>query len=133
MLVKGNGALLVGRRTIPQFPIRSAALALAIGVSVGACSTYGGYGSGYGQSSRVSLGYSSNPYWGWNSDYYYPGTGYYVYDSYRRPHRWTLSQQRYWTGRQTPWRSHDRRAVRNNWRDFRRDRRDRDGRRDRRN
>ena len=39
---------------------------------------YGGYGYGYG-----------SPYYGWYDNYYYPGTGYYVYDTYRRPHAMT--------------------------------------------
>ena len=57
-------------------------------------SPYGGYGSPYG------YGYGS-PYWGWNDGFYYPGTGYYVYDSSRRPYRWTDSQRRYWEQRRT--------------------------------
>ena len=111
---------------MPQFPFRSVSFALAAGLSLGACSTYGGYGGGYGSygtSSRVSVGYSNSPYWGWNDGYYYPGTGYYVYDSYRRPYRWNQVQQRYWSGRQSVWRSHDRRQLRQNWREFRRNRR----------
>ena len=50
-----------------------------------------GYGAGY-----PGYGYGYAPYWGWYDDFYYPGTGYYVYDSYRRPHRWTDAQRRYW-------------------------------------
>lgn len=61
---------------------------LSVGVGYG--SYYGGYG-GYG-------GYSS-PYYGWYNDYYYPGTGYYVYDSYRRPHVMTTTQRTYWSSR----------------------------------
>ena len=49
------------------------------------------YGSGYG----YPYGYGSS-YYGWNNGYYYPCTGYYVYDRNRRPHRWTDAQQRYW-------------------------------------
>jgi hypothetical protein len=56
---------------------------------------YGGYyGAGYG-----GYGYGS-PYYGWYDDYYYPGTGIYVYDSYRRPRAWTSRERSYWTGRQ---------------------------------
>src|SRR3546814_6614847 len=44
------------------------------------------------------LGYAPS-YYGWYGDYYYPGTGVYVYDRYRRPHRWSSSQQRYWSRR----------------------------------
>ena len=41
-------------------------------------------------------GYGS-PYYGWYGDYYYPGTGYYVYDSYRRPYAMTTTQRQYWS------------------------------------
>ena len=54
---------------------------------------YGMYGSGYGYG-----GYGS-PY-GWYDNYYYPGSGSYVYDSYRRPHVWTNTQRSYWSSRQ---------------------------------
>lgn len=52
-----------------------------------------GYGSPYG-----SLGYGS-PY-GWYDGFYYPGTGYYVYDAYRQPHVWSSTQRTYWASRQ---------------------------------
>jgi hypothetical protein len=91
------------------------ALILASGASLSGCASYyGGYG-GYGGYSGVSVGISSggyydpyyggsgyyggSPYWGWNDGYYYPGTGYYVYDSYRRPYRWSDAQRRYWSQR----------------------------------
>lgn len=56
-----------------------------------------GYGSPYGYG--ASYGYGS-PYYGWYDGYYYPGTGYYVYNSYRQPVVWSDSQRRYWTDRQ---------------------------------
>lgn len=94
---------------------------------------YEGFGSPYG-----SGNYRSS--YGWYNGYYYPGTGYYVYDSNRRSYRWNDSQRRYWEGRRDP--RVDQRRVRANWRDFRnqrvqerrQDRRDdrRDRRRDRR-
>ena len=120
---------------------RTALLALAAGLSLGACSTYDGYGHGYG---GVSIGYgsgyydsyydpywdhyASNPYWGWYDGYYYPGTGIYIYDAYRRPYRWNDRYARYWTDRRHYWDRRgdwreDRREFRDNWRDFRRDRR----------
>lgn len=104
--------------------LRSAALALTAAIGLGGCSTYGMYGSpygglsvgygnydpyygyGYGYSpygySRYGYnsGYFGSPYWGWYDDFYYPGTGYYVYDRYRRPHRWSDSQRVFWTQRQ---------------------------------
>lgn len=101
------------------------------GVNVGI--GYGGYG-GYGGSydPYFASGYG-NPYWGWYNGFYYPGTGYYVYDQYRRPYRWNDYQRRYWEGRRYGYRG-DRRELRQNWRDFARERRgdDRAFRRDRR-
>jgi hypothetical protein len=64
----------------------------------GYCSPYGGYG-GYGGSRYGSRYGCIDPYWGWYGDYYYPGTGYYVYDRHRRPYRWNDRQRRYWSER----------------------------------
>ncbi|MCC2979260.1 hypothetical protein [Sphingomonas sp. IC4-52] len=66
---------------------------------------WGGYGPGYGST------------FGWYNDFYYPGTGVYVYDRFRRPHRWNDAQRRYWQGR-PGWNQPGARA---NWNDFRRD------------
>jgi hypothetical protein len=136
--------------------IRAATLAIAAGLSLSACVYddgygYGGLSVGYGSAGyydgyydpyygghygRSSYGYA--PYWGWYNGYYYPGTGYYVYDSYRRPHRWNDHQQRYWVDRQRTFRNYgnrqEYRELRDNWRDFRQDRRrdDREFRQDRR-
>ncbi len=93
---------------------------LAAGLaSLGACADdYGRYGY-----SGVSVGYNAgwgDPYWGWNGDYYYPGTGYYVYDRHRVRHRWDDGQRGYWEQRRNNWRG-DRR-WRNNWHGFRRPR-----------
>ena len=98
----------------------------ALGLGTAACT------DGYGYSG-VSMGYGTayaDPYWGgpggygyapaafgWYEDFYYPGTGVYVYDRYRRPFRWNAGQQRYWQGR-PGWGGS---AARANWRDFRRD------------
>ena len=129
------------------YPLRTAALALAAAVGLSACTTYGyggysglsvGYGDpyygygygypryGYSRYGYSRLGYGYSPYWGWYDGFYYPGTGYYVYDSYRRPHRWSDRHRRYWTERQRTFRrtdSSDLREIRQNWSDFRRDRR----------
>jgi hypothetical protein len=52
---------------------------------------YGGYGY-----SGLSYGYASPGYgYGWYDDYYYPGTGYYVYERSGARHRWNDSQRRY--------------------------------------
>jgi hypothetical protein len=104
-----------------------AGLALAAGFGLSGCASDGyGYGGGYG---GVSLGYnggdwdpyyggySGSPYWGWNNDYYYPGTGYYVYDRQNRRHRWNDSQRGYWQGRTQSW-QRDRRDIRPVWRDY---------------
>jgi hypothetical protein len=74
-------------------------------VSVGYSSGYGGYGgygygSGYGYPYGGYGGYGSygglgSPY-GWYDNYYYPGTGYYVYDSARRAYPMSTTQRRYW-------------------------------------
>lgn len=60
-------------------------------------SSYGSYGSPYGYGGYSSYG---SPYYGWNNGYYYPGTGYYVYDSNRVPHTMSSGQRDYWTNRQ---------------------------------
>jgi hypothetical protein len=63
------------------------------GVSVGS----GYYGGGY-YDDYWGPGYYG-PTYGWYNDYYYPGSGYYVYDRGGRRHRWNEGQQRYWEGR----------------------------------
>ncbi|MDT8759534.1 hypothetical protein MZO42_12580 [Sphingomonas psychrotolerans] len=78
------------------------------GVSLGYAS--GGYYDGY----DPYYSYGPSSYFGWYGDYYYPGTGYYVYDRYRRPHRWNQGQQRYWYDRGRSWRG----ERRQNWEGF---------------
>ena len=86
-----------------------AALGMALGLT--ACVDeygYGGLSAGYGSGGYYGdsydgyggggYGYSSS--YGWYGDYYYPGTGIYVYDQYRRPYRWNDNQRRYWADRQ---------------------------------
>jgi hypothetical protein len=113
-----------------------AAGALSLGGCAYGYGGYGGYGGfgGYGGSS-ISIGYSSgyydpwyggygygygSPYYGWYDNFYYPGTGYYVYDTYRRPHRMSSRQQSYWSRRspalRTSGTTHHR--VRANWSGF---------------
>src|SRR3546814_11108639 len=75
--------------------IRTALLAVAAAFSVSACGYYDDYGYGYG--GGLSVGYNSagyyDPYYGygyggygwpsyygWYNDFYYPGTGFYIYD-----------------------------------------------------
>ena len=96
------------------FQIRTAALTVAAAIGLSACmSPYGyggvgvgagyggGYYDGYGPGYGYASGYGYEPYWGWYDGYYYPGSGYYVYDSYRRPHRWDDDHRRHWEGRRT--------------------------------
>jgi len=67
-------------------------------IGYGAPGYYGGYYDDF-----YDGGYGV-PYYGWYGGYYYPGSGYYVYDRYRRPHRWNDSQRQYWEHRGTGWR-----------------------------
>lgn len=88
---------------------------------------YGGYGGYYGYGSPYyGYGYGS-PYYGgyepfgWYDDFYYPGTGYYVYDTYRRPHVMTSTQRAYWSSRSPSLRTTTTRTVvRPNWSGFER-------------
>lgn len=78
-----------------------------------------GYGGGYGYSPygyRSAYGYS--PYWGWNDGFYYPGTGYYVYDRYRRPRVMTDAERQYWTQRATSTDRSKTGKLLDNWADF---------------
>jgi hypothetical protein len=60
-----------------------------------------------------------SPYYVWYNDYYYPGTGYYVYDTYRRPHVMTTTQRQYWSTRSPALRTTSTRtSVRPNWSGF---------------
>jgi hypothetical protein len=109
--------------------LRPVAIVLAAGIGLGGCASYSpyGYGSGvsvgygnagygdpyydgysgygygspygYGAGYGYGSGYGYAPYYGWNNGYYYPGTGYYVYDSYRRPRVWTEAERQYWAER----------------------------------
>ena len=67
---------------------------------------YGGYGSygGYGGYGGYYGGY--DPF-GWYGDFYYPGTGIYVYDRTRNRHVWSDDQHRYWR-RRDRWQNHGR-------------------------
>ena len=85
------------------------------GVSVSIGTGYGGYGYG----SPYYGGYGYNSPFGWYNNYYYPGTGYYVYDRYRRPYSMTTTQRNYWASRSPALRtSGTRTAVRENWSGF---------------
>lgn len=88
---------------------------IAGGAALSSCTDRGGYGY-----TGVSVGYSASygdPYWGWYGDYYYPGTGFYVYDRNHHRSRWTDAQRGYWEGRRSNWRGG---RARSNWDGFRR-------------
>ena len=102
-------------------------------LALGGCADYygAGYGGGYGYGGPyVGVGYSSgyyDPYYGgygygsqfgWYGDYYYPGSGLYVYDTYRQPHVMTTSQRTYWTRRSPALRTGSTTKVRENWSGF---------------
>ncbi len=85
-----------------------AALAAVASLGLGACTTYDDYGY---PTSRVSVGVGYGaPYYGWYDGYYYPGTGYYIYDRRGDRHRWSNRYRNYWIAR----RPHDRRYY-DNW------------------
>jgi hypothetical protein len=68
------------------------------GIGVGVGSGYGGYGydpyyAGYGS------GYGYSPYYGWYNGFYYPGTGYWVYDPDRNRREMTPEERAYWRAR----------------------------------
>ena len=79
--------------------------------------TYGNYGA-YGAPYR---GYAQ-PYGGWYNNYYYPGTGVYVYDRQRRRYPISDTQRRYWEQQRIA-RSRNP-EIRENYREYRTERRD---------
>jgi hypothetical protein len=113
-------------------------LLAATALALGGCAYdygYGGYGSyvgvgGYYGGPYYSYGgpyygydYGYDPF-GWYGDYYYPGVGIYVYDRDRHRRVWDNDQQRYWSSRETQYRSRTGRAMtREDWSRFNRNRR----------
>jgi hypothetical protein len=110
--------------------LRSAVLALAASLSLGACAYgsgyghtgvsvgYGSYGGGYGRYGRGycdpyfndcaygGYGYA-DPWFGWYDNVYYPGVGVFVYDRYGRRFNWADHHRSYWMGRRGYWGSRD--------------------------
>ena len=76
--------------------ICAAALVATASIGLAGCVT-DGYGGGYVTSGYAS--YGGDPYYGWYDDYYYPGSGYYIYDRGGRHHRWNDKHRRYWESR----------------------------------
>jgi len=64
---------------------------------------YDGYGGGYGYGPSLAYG-GYGGYGGWYNDFYYPGSGIYVFDRSGRRSRWNDGQRRYWEGRREQWR-----------------------------
>lgn len=107
-------------RRFNKVVLAAAALTATMGLS--ACNDgygYGGVGLGYNSAAWDPYygGYTGDPYWGWNNDYYYPGTGYYVFDRSNRRYRWNAQQRGYWQGRSQGWRGAHR-EIRPMWRDY---------------
>ena len=70
---------------------------------------YSGYGYGYGSPyySGYGYGYGSpyyDSYYGWNNGFYYPGTGWYVYDRDRHRRPMTDEEKSFWETRIQAWR-----------------------------
>jgi len=81
---------------------------VSIGIGYGGYG-YGGYGGYYGDYGGYGYGSPYGGYYdpfGWYGDFYYPGSGIYVYDRDRHRHQWTDDQRRYWEQRRQHW--HDR-------------------------
>jgi hypothetical protein len=72
---------------------------------------YGGYGAypgyygGFGYGSSYYGGYGYGSPFGWYDNFYYPGSGIYVYDTSRRPYAMTTTQRQYWSKRSPALRS----------------------------
>lgn len=87
-----------------------AAIGLAGALALGGCAYddgyYGGvsvgtgyYGGGYYDDYWGPGYYRPGFYSGWYDGFYYPGSGYYIYDRSGHRHRWNDSQRRYWESR----------------------------------
>ena len=100
--------------------VKTAAIVLAASAGLAGCAygPYGGVsvGAGYGNYGYGSYGYDpyysgygygyGDPfsYYGWNNGYYYPGSGWYVYDRHRHRYPMTDAQKQFWRDRIDHWR-----------------------------
>lgn len=77
---------------------------MSVGTGYYAGDYYGpaGYGAG-----GFGNGFGNGGFGGWYNDFYYPGTGYYVFDRGGRRHRWNDGQRSYWEGRRAQYRGRD--------------------------
>ena len=87
------GALALGGCAYGDLGYGSATAAVTAAYGYGYGGYYGGYGygGGYGGYGYGGYGITDTPHYGWYDDYYYPGSGIYVYDSYRRRHVWNTA------------------------------------------
>ena len=95
--------------------IRGALVALAASAGLAACTNMGPFGGvgvgigsqygnpygyspyGYGYGSPYGSYYGGYPYFGWHNGFYYPGSGYWVYDPDGHPSPITEDQRNYWS------------------------------------
>jgi len=100
---------------------------VGLGLGYGGYGGYGDYGYAYGPYGGYGAypGYYGGfgaPYYGWYDSFYYPGSGIYVYDSYRRPRTWTSRERNYWMGRQRSTSTTTTTTTKPNWSGFNRHR-----------
>jgi hypothetical protein len=92
--------------------IRTALFAASAALVLSGCAT-----DNFGYGGRMGMGYgpgvfAGDPYWGWHDNFFYPGTGYYVYDRGGARHRWSNNHRRYWEARRGG------RSVQPNWQGY---------------
>lgn len=101
--------------------LRNIILASAAALGLAGCNDGYGYGgASYGWGTGYYDGYYGNgyygsPYYGWYDGWYYPGSGYYVYDRGGARRNWNDGQRRYWEGRRGTWNG----DSRPNWNGYR--------------
>jgi hypothetical protein len=79
----------------------------AAAMTLAGCDDYYGSGYGWGSGYYGDYGYyGSQPYYGWYDDYYYPGSGVYIYDRYGSRRTWDGHHRNYWEGRRHRHRRH---------------------------
>jgi hypothetical protein len=71
---------------------------VGVGVGAGWCDPYWDVHCGRG----LSRGWG-DPWWGWHDGFFYPGTGFLVYDRWGRSHRWSDHHRHFWYQRRQAW------------------------------
>lgn len=97
--------------------LRNLILISAASLGLAACNEGYGYGGlNYGYGGGYYDGYYGSPYYGWYDGWYYPGTGYYVYDRRGTRRNWDDGQRRYWESRRGNWNGNSQwRGREGNW------------------